>query len=94
MPWKSLPESLAAAGLSMTGYPQIPFPGEVIEDSSHGKRKKRSESAKQSDNKQGIKQIGTHNARILLQAFKNEKIKLVSADKAGMNLFPSIPALY
>lgn len=91
MPWKSLPESLASAGLSMTGYPQVPFPCEVIEDSSQGKRKKRSDNAKQSD---GVKQIGTKNARILLQAFKNEKIKLVPADKAGTNLFLSIRALY
>lgn len=88
MPWKSLPESLAAAGLSMTGYPQIPFPGEVIEDSSHVKRKKRSGSVKQPDNKQGIKQIGTHNARILLQAFKTNKIALVTTDKTCTNLFP------
>ena len=86
MPWTSLPETLCSAGACMTGWPQVPFPGEIIrDDTSKSKRKKR--DAKQADTKQGIKDIGTKNARTLLQAFLSGKIKLVDADTASAKSF-------
>lgn len=83
MPWNGLTEFLAKRGLSMTGYPEVPFPGEIVEDDVKGKRKKNADGSKQ-----GIKDLGTANVRILYDAFKTGKIALVPVkDKAGMK-FP------
>lgn len=83
MPWTTLPNKLSDAGLCMTGYPQVPFPGEVIDDDTKGKRKKNNNSEQADANKQGIKVIGTANARILLHAFQTGMIKVIRADKTG-----------
>jgi len=80
MPWNRLTEFLAKCGLSMTGYPEVPFPGKIIEDDVKGKWKKNADG-----NKQGIKDLGTANICILYDAFKTRKIALVSIkDKASM----------
>ena len=85
MPWTTLISTLCNAGLSMTGYPQVPFPGEVIDNVLMKGKWKRQDTAKQGDaTKQGIKDIGTVNVQILLHAFQAENIKLVVTDKTGM----------
>lgn len=37
MPWSSLVDGLADSGLSMTGYPQIQFPGEIVNEPAQTK---------------------------------------------------------
>lgn len=86
MPWNQLTEFLVKRGLSMTGYPEIPFPGGIVEDDVKGKRKKNTDTTKQ-----GIKDIGTANVRILYDAFKTKTIALVPKDKAGMESWLSYP---
>jgi hypothetical protein len=63
---------------------EVLFPGEVTSDVSKGKRKRQDTANPGDANKQGIKDIGTVNARILLQAFQAGKIKLVVTDRTGM----------
>ena len=74
----------------MTGYPQVPFPGEIIQDDNASKSKRKKRDVKQADTKQDIKEIGTKNARTLLQAFQLGKIKLVPAETTSAKSFLAI----
>ena len=74
----------------MTGYLQVPFPGEIIQDDNASKSKRKKRDTKQANMKQGIKEIGTKNTRTLLQAFQLGKIKLVPAETTSVKSFLAI----
>ena len=79
MPCHRLTDFLVKHSLSMTGYPEIPFLGKIVEDDVKGSGRR-----KLNANKQGIKNLGTANVRIPYNACKNKMIALIPQDKAGM----------